>query len=124
MTILRISQSTVRKNSYRVEVTLEGDGLPRQTAVSKFSFKMSHEDNEDLRWYLEEYLQYPFDPAPLIAGRIERRMADIGTELFRAVFQKNKRTLGELDAARVAHAANTVCEALSKTAPDTPSDER
>jgi len=69
------------------------------------------------------------------AGRETRRLADELIETARneaktkraerrAVFQKNKRTLGELDAARVAHAANTVCEALSKTAPDTPSDER
>ena len=42
-----------------------------------------------MRWYLEDYLQYPRDPAPKIAARIEKRMAEIGTELFKGVFQSN-----------------------------------
>ena len=42
-----------------------------------------------MRWYLEDYLQYPMDPAPAIAARIEERLAEIGAELFRAVFQAN-----------------------------------
>ena len=42
-----------------------------------------------MRWYLEDYLQYPQDPAPKIAARIEGRMAEMGAALFRDVFQAN-----------------------------------
>ena len=41
----------------------------------------------DLQWYLEEYLQYPLDPAPKIAERIETWMAEMGKSLFHDVFE-------------------------------------
>jgi hypothetical protein len=89
MLTLRLTQFTEAEDKYRVEVALEGDGQPRLTATSRFDFKLSPQDHEDLRWYLEDYLQYPLDPAPTIAARIEQRMNDIGTDLFKAVFQSS-----------------------------------
>jgi tetratricopeptide (TPR) repeat protein len=50
---------------------------------------MTPQDQEDLRWYLEDFLQYPQDPAPAIAARVEGRMAEVGTQLFASVFQAN-----------------------------------
>ena len=50
---------------------------------------MSEQDREDLRWYLEDHLQYPLDPAPKIAARIEGRIAEIGRDLFSRIFQSN-----------------------------------
>ncbi|KAF5426535.1 hypothetical protein C5S42_07365 [Candidatus Methanomarinus sp.] len=82
---LRLTQFTEDKDKYRIEIALEGGGLPRQTATSHF--KLTDQDQEDIRWYLEDFLQYPHDPAPKIAARIEKRMAQIGTELFKALFQ-------------------------------------
>ncbi|MBN8595019.1 MAG: CHAT domain-containing protein [Anaerolineae bacterium] len=89
---LRLTQTTVPtvENRYRVEVALEGDGLPRQTATSEFDFTLSSPDQADLRWYLEDFLQHPHEPAPTIAKRIEGRMAEIGEELFKAVFQSSE----------------------------------
>jgi hypothetical protein len=52
-------------------------------------FAVTEQDREDVRWYLEDFLQYPLDPAPRIARRIEQRMAEIGRELFNAVFHSN-----------------------------------
>ena len=86
MITLRLTQSSVGPDEYRVEVALEGNGLPRQTATARFAFALSDQDREDLRWYLEDYLQYPFDPAPTIAARLEYRLAKVGTDLFRALF--------------------------------------
>ena len=88
---LRLTQRSARKNKHRVEVSLEGDGA-RQAFESTFDFLLLDRDGEDLRWYLEDYLQYPQDPAPAIARRVEERMAEIGTELFRAVFQASDDT--------------------------------
>lgn len=84
---LRLTQTALGEDQYRVEIALEGDSTPRRIGASKFSFKLTAQDQEDIRWYLEDYLQYPLDPAPEIAARIEERMAKIGTELFEKVFQ-------------------------------------
>jgi tetratricopeptide (TPR) repeat protein len=87
MLILRLTQTFEGQDTYHVEIALEGDGLPRQIVTTRFNFKLTDQDQEDIRWYLEDFLQYPHDPAPKIAARIEKRMAQIGTELFRALFQ-------------------------------------
>jgi tetratricopeptide (TPR) repeat protein len=89
MLTLRLTQVAEGTDQHRVELALEGDG-PRQTAISRFKFAVSEQDREDVRWYLEDFLQYPLDPAPKIAARIEERMAELGRELFQGVFQSNE----------------------------------
>lgn len=44
---------------------------------------------EGIRWYLEEFPQYPFEPAPKIARGVERDIDRVGTDLFRAAFDSN-----------------------------------
>src|SRR3954464_3577437 len=85
---LRIRQHAVAEGRHRVEIDLVGDGAPR-AAVSTFDFRLSAQDEEDLRWYLEDFLQHPEEPAPAIARRIEGLMAEVGTKLFAGVFQAN-----------------------------------
>lgn len=89
---LRLTQSSVGVDRHRVELALEGSGQPRVTAVSEFEFALTPQDREDIRWYLEEYLQYPLDPAPKVAGRIEQRMESIGRTLFQCVFGSDEDT--------------------------------
>jgi len=89
MLTLRLTQITEDQDKYRVEVALEGDDLTRQTATARFDFKLTPQEQEQLRWYLEDFLQYPHDPGPKIAAGIENRMAEIGRELFKAVFHAN-----------------------------------
>jgi tetratricopeptide (TPR) repeat protein len=86
---LRLTQHAVGEDRHRVEISLEGDGA-RRIAESTFSFRLSPQDEEGMRWYLEDFLQYPQAPAPMIARRIEGRLAEMGTELFQAVFQANE----------------------------------
>ena len=85
---LRLHQHAEAENRHRVEIDLAGDGAPR-AATSTFEFHLSPQDEEDLRWYLEDYLQYPQEPAPTIAQRIEGLMSELGTRLFAGVFQAN-----------------------------------
>ena len=87
MLTLRLTQSSTGPDQYRVEMACEGDGSPRQTAVAPLTFRLSAQEHEDVRWYLEDYLQHPLDLAPKIAARVEQRMAEIGAELLKAVFQ-------------------------------------
>jgi tetratricopeptide (TPR) repeat protein len=86
---LRLTQHAVGEDRHRVEISLEGDGA-RRTAEATFPFRLSPQDEEGMRWYLEDFLQYPQAPGPMIARRIEGRLAEIGAELFKAVFQANE----------------------------------
>ncbi len=89
MRLLRFTQNALDDDRYRVEISLEGDGLARQSVHADFSFALTPQDEGDLRWYLEDYLEWPHDPAPRIAARVEERVREIGTELFRDIFHAN-----------------------------------
>jgi len=84
MPVLRLRQTAEGDDAYRVLLELEANGQRRED-TRQFRFKLQAQDQEDLRWYLEDYLQYPLEPAPKIAARIEARMDEIGAELFGAV---------------------------------------
>ena len=89
MLTLRITHDKEDSGRHRVEVALEGDGLARQAPTAHFEFEMTPQEHEDLRWYLEDYLQFPHEPAPTIAARIEQHVAEIGTTLFKALFHSS-----------------------------------
>src|SRR5262249_32088416 len=93
MPTLRLTQTAVGEDLHRVEISLEGDGLARQAAEVRFPFRFTDDDQRDLRWYLEDYLQAPEEPHPKIAARVEGRMAALGAELFEAIFQGDARDL-------------------------------
>ena len=75
-----------------VDLVLEGAGA-RRAAAARVRFGLSERDREDVRWYLEDYLQYPVNPAPQIAQEVETRLAALGEELFRQVFLANPGTM-------------------------------
>jgi tetratricopeptide (TPR) repeat protein len=80
-----------------VDLSLDGAGA-RRTATARVGFGLSGRDREDVRWYLEDYLQYPLDPAPQIAREVETRLAVLGEDLFRQVFEANPNTMRVWDA--------------------------
>jgi hypothetical protein len=77
-----VSTLRIKHSESHAEATFEG-----QSEKRPFSFKLSAQDEEDIRWYLEDYRIYPIDPAPKIARRIEQRMGEVGRELFRSVLE-------------------------------------
>ena len=90
MQVLRLRQHSDANGQHRVEVELSGvEGQADLSAVSEFPFELTESDQNDLRWYLEDYLQYPYQEGQAIARRIERRIAELGTELFEAVFHSS-----------------------------------
>jgi tetratricopeptide (TPR) repeat protein len=89
---VRLTQTFDREDSCRIQINLEGDSSGRQSSIADRLFALPEQDQEDLRWYFEDYLQQPFDPAPVIARGIERRMAEIGAGLFESVFHANEET--------------------------------
>ena len=92
MPLLRLTQNVEQEDNFRIEIAFEDDDGARQTADVKFPYQFTKEDRADIRWYLEDYLQYPLDPAPKIAERIETRLNELGKELFKSIFWYNDGT--------------------------------
>ena len=59
MSRLRITQSNGTNAAYRVDLDFEANEKPRQTVTATFDLKISEQDQEGLRWYLEEFLNPP-----------------------------------------------------------------
>ena len=89
MFTLRLTQEVEsQSDSYCVKVALEKSSQT-QEYISHFVFQVKEQEQENIRWYLEDFLKYPQEPAPKIAAKIEERMAEIGIELFEKVFRAN-----------------------------------
>ena len=86
---LRLTQTSIAPGQHQLQLTLDGAGRP-QAATARFAFQLSDQGRENLRWYLEDYLEYPIDPAPMIAAQVEQRMAEVGRELFTAIFDSRE----------------------------------
>jgi tetratricopeptide (TPR) repeat protein len=71
---------------YRVEVAAAIDDRQLSPFSHEFAFEITAQDRADLRWYLEDYLEFPEHPAGLIAARVEQRMAALGDALFHGIF--------------------------------------
>lgn len=87
--ILRLTQNPLSQAKYNVRIELLREGEFNQTADIIFEFNQSFQDQERLRWYFEDYLQYPQDPAPSIARKVEQSLTEIGIELFDKIFKSN-----------------------------------
>src|SRR5271155_3646119 len=92
MAILRISQQPGSgPNKHQIAVNAEIPGFQPPSFAREIEFVLSPRDGEKIRWYLEDYLQFAQDPAPQIAARVEKLMAERGEALFRAIFdEKNE----------------------------------
>src|SRR5690349_6470795 len=89
---LRLTQTASQNDSHTIQLEWLGDG-PRQTADAKVTLAITEQDQQDIRWYVEEYAEYPFDPYPARAERVEQRMRELGHELFNGLFNANDRTI-------------------------------
>lgn len=89
MAVLQINQQPGSAlNRYRISVSAtEIPGLATLNFDTDIEFKVTPENAERIRWYLEDYLQFDEDPAPQIAAGVEAFMAQSGEELFRKIFE-------------------------------------
>jgi hypothetical protein len=88
MGILRLADRPIASGS-QVDIEWKEAGAPPRVAQVELNAQIPKHDDEDLRWYLEDYLQYPADPAPAIAARVERRLANLGRSFFEQLFYTN-----------------------------------
>jgi tetratricopeptide (TPR) repeat protein len=84
---LRLKQTVKNEHTFHIDVELDGFG-PRIDADADFTFALTDQEQQDIRWYVEEYAEYPFPPHPERAARVEQRMHELGEHLFQHLFQQ------------------------------------
>ena len=89
---LRLTQTSSQNDSHTIELEWLNAG-PRQTASATVTLALTEQDQQDIRWYVEEYPEYPFAPHPARAARIEARMRELGHGLFNGLFAANDRMI-------------------------------
>lgn len=68
-----------------------GNDIPRQYQNPvAFTDPLNREDRKELRWYLEDYVIFPYGAERYRAERLENRMAELGESLFNQVFIKGE----------------------------------
>jgi hypothetical protein len=86
MSVLEVSDIPLDGGRHRVEVTWRQDEAAARAVVATFTYQVDALDAEKIRWYLEDYPEFPADPAPALAKGAETRLAQIGADLFRKAF--------------------------------------
>jgi tetratricopeptide (TPR) repeat protein len=87
---LRLTQYSKDNDRFVINIRLEVPHEATQTVDAEFTFALTAQDRENMRWYLENYLQYPLEPNPAIAHRIEVRLKEVGVELFQRLFDDSR----------------------------------
>src|SRR5689334_6574337 len=67
-------------------ITLRYDKLGLSHSGDLLKDPLSSQEREDLRWYLEEYWQWPFEGFAERAKRVEALLPLVGKRLYDAVF--------------------------------------
>ncbi|MBD1808994.1 tetratricopeptide repeat protein [Microcoleus sp. FACHB-SPT15] len=67
-----------------------GQSNPRPAPSVTFTHPFDEQALADLRWYLEEYLRFPYGLAPDNAAKVEQKFQDWGEQLFELVFRSSE----------------------------------
>src|SRR5947208_10453648 len=89
MTILHIRQDAPKDGHYPVRLTLKRHGQPDQEAEANIEFALTRQEQDDVRWYLEDYLQHADVVEAVAAEQVEARMKARGEELYAKVLAAN-----------------------------------
>ncbi len=92
MVTLRIRQDAPQAGSYPIRLTLQRPGQPDREAEARVQFALTPQEQEDLRRYLEDYLQRPGSFTQVEVSQIEDWMKRRGEELYTKVLAHNMDT--------------------------------
>lgn len=92
MTILHIRQDDPTDGFCTIRLTLKRSAQPELQAEAKIQFALTEQEQEDLRWYLEDYLQRATDVETVTVDQVETLMKSRGEELYTQVLAANQRT--------------------------------
>jgi hypothetical protein len=88
-TILHIRQSSLDGGKHAIRLTLRRSGQPDLEGEATIEFALSDQEQADLRWYMEDYLQRPEAVEPVTVAQVEAMMRQRGEELYRLVLAAN-----------------------------------
>ncbi len=74
MTTLHIRQGPLRDGKYPITLTLKRPLQPDREAQADIEFALTPQEQEDLRWYMEDYLTRPESVADVQIAQIEACM--------------------------------------------------
>ena len=92
MTTLHIRQDAPHDDHYPIRLTLKQASQPEQEAEAKIQFALTDQEQRDLRWYLEDYLQGGQVAETIIAEQVEALIKTRGEELYTKVLAANANT--------------------------------
>lgn len=92
MVTLGIRQEGIGSNRFKVRLRLERPDTAPIEGEAEFDFTLSEQEREDLRWYLEDYLQKAGVVESIVPEQVETMMRDKGEELYRKVLRANDDT--------------------------------
>ena len=86
---LSIRQHDPVNGLYRITLRLKQPDQPEMEAEANIAFALTDQEQEDLRWYLEDYLIYPESSEDVQVAQIEAMMRTRGEELYQKVLADN-----------------------------------
>ncbi len=89
MPTLHIRQDAPRDGKYPIRLALKRDGKPDETAEASIEFALTEQEQEDLRWYLEDYLQRADVVPAATVQQVEAMMQSRGEELYQKLLVDN-----------------------------------
>ena len=93
MVTLKINQEAIDKDRYKISLTLQRDeGNSDKRGAAEITFSLSDQEREDIRWYLEDYLQRASTTEAAHVEQIEELIQKKGQELYHLVLKANEDT--------------------------------
>lgn len=89
MTTLHIRQDAPNESQYPIRLTLKRAGQPDMEAEAKIEFALTEQEQKDLRWYLEDYLEHAETIEAIAVQQVEALMKTRGEELYNKVLAYN-----------------------------------
>lgn len=87
MPILHIRQDAPKDGVYPIRLTLKRPESPDLEAEAAIAFALSPQEQEDIRWYMEDYLQRAEATQEITVRQIEDMMKRRGVELFEKMLE-------------------------------------
>lgn len=84
--VLRLVDRRLGEGRRTVLLSWQGTSGVVRDATTEVTVQIDAGVAEKLRWYLEDYAEFPAEPAPAIAAETEQIIVELGRRLFDAVF--------------------------------------
>lgn len=89
---LHIEQEALNNGKHSIRLTLERPNQPKLTAKAEITFTLTPQEQEELRWYMEDYLLRAESVEEVRIEQIEAGMKQRGEDLYTKVLAANMDT--------------------------------